>query len=151
MKTRSRFFFIITLLAALLISFGSKAQSGALKGKVIDNKTKEPIPFASVVIEKDGKQITGTAADIDGNYIIDQMTSGIYDIRAAFIGYNTLLIKNIEILNESISINNLYLFRDSGGLISCPFVFDFYPPLISRQPAPSGQTITSEEIKRMPW
>ena len=44
------------------------AQTGTLKGTISDAMSGESIPFANVVIEKDGDQYGGTTTDFDGNY-----------------------------------------------------------------------------------
>lgn len=35
------------------------AQTGAIRGKILDKATKEPLPFASVVAEMNGTQVGG--------------------------------------------------------------------------------------------
>ncbi len=148
MKTRFRFFLILTVLTVLLFDFGAKAQSGTLKGTVIDSITKEPISFASVIIEKNGKQIGGTVADFDGNFVIKPIPAGIYDIKAVFVGYHKVFIKNIEIKSDSISH---FCFILNPSIIHVDYFPIIYPPLITIDPTPSGQTFTFEEIRRMPW
>jgi hypothetical protein len=103
MKTRFRFFFLLAMITALFFTFSAKAQSGTLKGKVIDEKTKEPIPFAHVLIELNGKLICETAANFDGKYTIKPIPPGIYDIMTCCIGYNKLYIKDIEIKADSVT------------------------------------------------
>ena len=60
------------LLTAIVFTFSlySFAQSGSMQGKVTDKDTKEPIPFANVVIELGGKIINGGTTDFDGKYNI---------------------------------------------------------------------------------
>ena len=61
----------IYLIAALaLISTLAFAQTGTLKGVVTDEMSGESIPFANVIIEKNGNQTAGTTTDFDGNYTI---------------------------------------------------------------------------------
>lgn len=55
-----------------------------LKGKVINNVTKEPIIGANVLIE--GSR-NGDATDTNGNYKIENIVPGIYNLRCALIGY----------------------------------------------------------------
>jgi hypothetical protein len=63
--------FLIVIVVMMFFSFGVHAQTGILKGTVIDEKTKEPIPFANICVEKDGKIMAGVCANFDGNYIIN--------------------------------------------------------------------------------
>ena len=41
------------------------AQQAALQGTVIDQDTKEPIPFANIVVENKGSQVGGTSSDFN--------------------------------------------------------------------------------------
>jgi hypothetical protein len=132
----------------MFFSFRVHAQSGTLKGIVIDEKTKEPIPFACVAIEKDGKIITGASADINGNYKIISIPTGVYVLKATTIGYFTKTINNIEIKEDYLIVQNIDLAQIE--IIFLDFTDDFYP-IIDKGPAPSGQTITSYEIKNMAW
>jgi Ca-activated chloride channel family protein len=70
---------------------------GILKGTIVDAQSNEPIPFAAVVLKQNAKQITGTASDFDGNYILDKLIPGKYDLEVTVIGYNKKLIKDVII------------------------------------------------------
>lgn len=68
-----------------------------LTGKVIDNDTKQPLEYATIVIKSlDGKIITGGITDINGEFRI-QIAKGVYDISVEFISFKTKLFKNKEI------------------------------------------------------
>ena len=58
------------LLICLLSGFNTaKGQSAIIKGKVIDAMTKETLMAVNVVeIDKNGRFISGTVTDINGNY-----------------------------------------------------------------------------------
>ena len=71
----------------MLISGVAFAQSGSLKGKIIDKNTGETLPFVNVVVERNGSQSGGTATDFDGQYIIKPLDPGTYTIKASYIGY----------------------------------------------------------------
>jgi hypothetical protein len=134
----------------MFFSFGTKAQSGTLTGKVIDEKTKEPLPFASIAIEKNGKLIAGASADINGNYTIDSISAGTYILKSTNCGYDVCSFKNQIIKNDSILIKDFYLKSNGNSLI--PLINILWKvPLIEIDPCPSGQTITSMEIDKMAW
>ncbi|MBR5216653.1 MAG: carboxypeptidase-like regulatory domain-containing protein, partial [Bacteroidales bacterium] len=73
------------------------AQVGRLQGTVVDKDTGEPIPFANIVLENGGTQVGGTSSDFDGNYDINPIPPGTYDLKATFVGYNTFVMKGIVI------------------------------------------------------
>lgn len=131
-----------TILVCLLYTAGVFAQSGTLKGKVIDKSTKDPIPFASVVLEKGGKSITGTAADIAGEFTIKPIPPGTYDLKATNVGYNTVLITNIVITADTITYQELVLEAKTTTLCTVQIV-SYKVPLISKDQTTCGNTITS--------
>ena len=95
---------LVLLLAANTAVF---AQSGALKGKVLDKKTKEPIPFTNIVVENSGTRAGGTTSDINGEYTIKPLNPGKYDIKASFVGFKPVLIKGFVVRSEKIEFQNI--------------------------------------------
>ncbi len=125
------------------------AQSGALKGKIVDKATKEPIPFANVIIESGGSQVGGSTSDFDGNFTIKPITPGKYDLKATFMGYKNLLIKGIVINSDKITFYDIALEATTVNLETFEVV-DYKVPLISKDKTSTGGTVTSEEIAKMP-
>ena len=135
----------IVLTANLLVF----SQSGTLKGKIIDKDTKEPIPFANIVVELGGGQIGGSTSDFDGNYTIKPITPGKYDVRASFVGFKTYLVQGVIISADQIRFFDVEMEATSTTLNEVVIV-DYKVPLISKDQTASGQTLTSEEISKMP-
>ena len=79
------------------MSMFALAQSGSLKGKVTDTDTKEPVPFAQVVVKLGGKMVGGSTTDMDGNYTIKPIVPGKYDVEISFMGYGTQIIQGVLI------------------------------------------------------
>ena len=63
----------------------SQTGSGTLKGKITDKATKEPIPFANVVVEIGGVQVGGSTSDFDGNFLIKPIPPGKVDLKATYV------------------------------------------------------------------
>ena len=80
MKTIIRFAFIPLLFLPLCLS---AQQTGVVKGRVFDSKNNEPIPFANVVI---WKTTTGTAADENGYFRIENVPLGFNRLEVSSIG-----------------------------------------------------------------
>ena len=58
---------VYSTLAIFLLTFSvAVAQTGAIRGKILDKTTKEPLTFASVVAEMNGTQVGGAQSDFDG-------------------------------------------------------------------------------------
>lgn len=78
---RSSFAFLIASLFTLPVA---QAQTGTIVGTVTDSSSGESLPGVNVVIP--GTQ-QGASTDADGNYVIDGVTPGTYEVRASFVGY----------------------------------------------------------------
>jgi len=93
----------------LLISSLAVAQTGVgtLKGKVIDKKTGEPLPFANVVVLAGETQVGGGATNFDGEYNIKPITPGSYNVKCAFVGYNPIIISGVSIKGDKITFQDL--------------------------------------------
>jgi membrane protease YdiL (CAAX protease family) len=63
-------------------------------GKVIDNTTNEPLPYASIVVV-DSDPLIGDAADFDGNFILKNIKVGRQTIKISMVGYNSYLVKEL--------------------------------------------------------
>ncbi len=82
---KSFWFFAILIHTCLIAS----AQTFAIHGKVIDQKTRQGIPYANVYIE--GNIQTGTATDSIGRFQIDNAKPGIHRLMVSCIGYKDKL------------------------------------------------------------
>ncbi len=63
---------------------------GTIKGKVIDKNLKEPIPYATIVINEGvDKIISGGITTETGEFLIVDIPTGNYTLKIQFIGYAT--------------------------------------------------------------
>ena len=88
-KIYSTFLIVMVAWASLL------AQSGSIKGKVVDATTNEPLPFANVVVELNGSQAGGSQTDFDGNFTIKPLNPGKYNLKASYVGYQATGVNGI--------------------------------------------------------
>jgi len=140
---------LLTLGLIFATSIMVLAQSGALKGVVLDKDTKEPIPFANVVLENGGSQVGGATSDFDGNYMVKPIPPGSYDVKATFVGYKTVLVRGIVIGADKIRMFNIEL-TASAETLDVVEIVDYKVPLIDKDKTASGATVTAEEISKMP-
>ncbi len=138
---------IYLLLATVLISVVAFAQTGTLKGTVLNAMSGESVPFANVIIERNGSQTAGTTTDIDGKFTIKPITPGTYTIKATFVGYQTFMMTGVIISANKITFQDLKM--SSGIQKDEIIIVEYKKPLID-QDNKTGQTKTSEEIVAMP-
>ncbi|MCD6659586.1 MAG: mucoidy inhibitor MuiA family protein [Lentimicrobium sp.] len=107
------------------------SNDGALKGRILDKTTKEPIPFVTITLESNNRQIAGTTSDFEGNYTIKPVASGRYDLKASFVGYKPVMVSNIVISSGKTTFNDIYLEETVINIESLE-VADYKVPLISK-------------------
>ena len=101
------FFFLAILLqsTALLLAQNNLTESKrtgniervSLSGKITDEKTKEPIPGASVYFADDK---IGAIADVNGKYFLNNVPAGHHIIEISSAGYATL-VEHLELNNNT--------------------------------------------------
>jgi hypothetical protein len=81
----------------LLVSSMQLFSQGTVKGKVIDSKTREALPYVSIVISNTQK---GTVTNKEGNFSINNSPLGYIKIQASFIGYKTIVSESYLVTND---------------------------------------------------
>ena len=123
--------------------------TGTLKGRVLDKETKEPVPFANIVIEMNGVQAGGATSDFDGNYIIKPINPGKYDVKATFVGFKPLMVRGLVVGSGKIEFLDVLLESTSVNLEAFEIV-DYKVPVFRKDETSSGATVTSDQIDKMP-
>ena len=116
----------ILLLCSLFLSLTISAQlpsndnpkTGVITGKVIDETTKQALPYVSIVIKDTNKKTTtGGITDANGNFTIKQIPEGENNVEIQFIGYKTATKKiNITKLNSNINLGTIALEEEAAQL-----------------------------------
>jgi len=114
---------------------------GSLTGVLTDRQTGEAIPFANVVLLKDGVQVGVATSDLDGRYSIKPIVPGRYTIKAAYIGYQPLE-KAIKV-ESHLAVNGDLNLQSAGVHLDEVNVITYQKPLIDPENK-SGGTITRE-------
>lgn len=140
---------LLTLGLILITSFMVLGQTAALQGTVVDKTTREPIPFVNIILENKGSQVGGTMSDFEGNYQIKPIPPGNFDLKASFVGFQTVVVKGIIIGADKIRFFDIEMESTSETLETVE-VIDYKVPLIDKDQTTSGATITAEEIAKMP-
>ncbi|MDD4922473.1 MAG: carboxypeptidase-like regulatory domain-containing protein, partial [Bacteroidales bacterium] len=91
------------------VGFSSFAQY-SIQGKVLDKKDEGAIEMANIRLlnQKDSAYIQGCQTDINGAFTLGKVKGGSYLMEIRFLGYN-LLFKNVEVLDKSVILKNIYL------------------------------------------
>jgi len=142
---------IYLLTAAFIVASGiaAFAQTGAIKGKVLDKNTKEPLPFANVIVEINGSQAGGAQTDFDGNFTVKPLQPGRYNIKASFVGYTAAEITGVLVSADKITFQDLMMGKGAVDITAID-VTAYKNPIIDKGNPSTQTTITQEEIKVAP-
>lgn len=102
-----RFVLMLFLLLAALMPVSSQI---VIKGKVINEKSKEPVQFAVPALMKDTAIVSSTKTEQDGSFLLKLPASGVYKMRVSYISFDTYQ-KTISIGEgvDTIDMGNIYL------------------------------------------
>ena len=140
MLVRCTFIFCI---ATQLIYAGT---TGKISGKVVDSKTNEPIPFATVVVA--GTSL-GASSDAEGKYVILNVPPGTYSITAGSIGYQGQKYTNIGVSVDFTTTMNFSL-KESSVELGEVIVEGERSPLIRQDQTNPVVSVSSDNIQSLP-
>ena len=86
MKNVFKYMLALTLALIFLQSAPALANNGKIEGKVVDAKTKEPLPGVNIMVEH---TTIGAATNDKGYYFISRIPYGEIHLTASMIGYKT--------------------------------------------------------------
>jgi hypothetical protein len=138
-------------LPLILISFfalSAAAQTGEIKGRVLEKGSKEGVPFASVAALLGGAQVQATVTDIDGNYTIKPLNPGKYDVKATSVGYSPAQTSGVIVSTDKISFVDIELGK--GIELKAVEIVDYTVPLIDKGNPATQKTVTYEDIQAAP-
>lgn len=111
------------MLTLTMNSFAQLAKSklpkpGVISGKVVDQETKEPLPYVNIVVRDMAKKvITGGITGDKGTFKIKDIPEGNSIVEVQFIGYKTFSKQiNVTSKTRNISMGTIPLQEDSAQL-----------------------------------
>lgn len=97
--------------ALFLLTIVSQAQTGKIIGKIVDAKTGETLPGATVLIEGTTK---GASSDFDGNFSLGGLQPGKYTIIASYITYDNKKFVDVVVKANDVTEFNITLDQASS-------------------------------------
>ncbi len=81
---------LILLILAFSVSIAAEAQNGSVKGQITDAETNETLVGCNVLLQ--GTTI-GTTTDLDGNFLIENISPGAYNLVISYISFDQQIQK----------------------------------------------------------
>lgn len=149
---------VSTLLFTLTIAITSFAQpNGSLEGRLFNKETKQPIPYANVIVL--GTNF-GAATNEQGKFLISNIPEGIYKLKYSAIGFashveseirvvahKTRSVKDIELIETAISTDSVVVTAGffSEDMTESITTFSYNREEIKRSPGATGDIFRAIE------
>ncbi|MDR0368286.1 MAG: TonB-dependent receptor [Bacteroidales bacterium] len=141
MHFKTGFVFLFVLIATTLTSF---AQTGNIKGMVIDKESREPVAFASVLLKGTSR---GAVTDDNGLFSIDRVSLGEHQLRISYVGYDSLIV-TVKVEARASSLQRYYLERLSIELTSLEITAEKI--IAQTETGVAVNHVTPQQIVRIP-
>ena len=135
----------ILLLLLVLPNLIFCGTTGKITGKVVDAKSREPIPSLNVIIE--GTNI-GTATNLEGQYVLTNIPPGTYTLIFSAIGYEKKIVKNVKVNADFTTRINVEMVEEAIQLET--IVVEAQTPLIREDLTSTQATIDANQIEALP-
>ena len=83
--------------------------AGQLLGTIVDRFSEKPIALATILLEKDGKELYYTTSDKNGRYEITKINAGAYNVKVSCEGYETVTIRDVNIPVKKLTFQDFWL------------------------------------------
>ncbi len=121
--------------------------TGGISGRVID-ETKQGVIYATVLVIQHGALINGCVTDTNGNFNINSIRPGTYDLSISYIGYDSMLCKNVKVQDSMhYIINPIEMGRHFSVRMGLMTRIEYYPTLLSDPP--TKKVFTKQELDHM--
>jgi hypothetical protein len=95
-------FFLLIFTGIFTLQLSAQGD-GIISGRLFDNASREPLPFATVTVTRSERMVTGTVTNENGRFVLEGIDEGEYIINCSFVGYN---LKEIPLLVGK--LNNIF-------------------------------------------
>lgn len=133
-----------TVLLILLVT-SSYGQQGAIKGRVYDVSSNEPLPFTNLIIY--GTSV-GVTSDLEGNFIFTGIKPGFAKIVASSVGYHNYVSAEIMVTNSKTAFVDIPLVKTSIELEQ--FEVKASPYRKTEESPVSMRTLSIRDMERNP-
>ena len=110
----------IGLIISINIMANGIPDGGQVKGRIFDQKSNQPIEFATIALfnAMDSTLVKGTITDTNGEFSASQIAEGRYYIKVRFVGYEEMHYGDLVIdnSNRNVDLGEVYLEASAQNL-----------------------------------
>ena len=107
-------FWLMALVVATMMAMKAQAQNQTVRGNVCDMASGEPMIGVTITVEN-GITISGVS-DAEGNFVISNVPVGRHSVRATYIGYEPVLLKEQLVTSGKELVLNLRMQENFSAL-----------------------------------
>ena len=85
---------LVVIFCLVLNSLQAQTLTQTVRGKVVDQVTKVPMPGATVML-LNSEPLMGTTTDLEGEFKLLQVPVGNHTLRVSFVGYKDIILPNV--------------------------------------------------------
>ena len=141
MRVSHFFVLLFVLLYATSVYAGS---TGKLVGRVTDASGEPLVGVNIFVLESE----QGAVTDLDGNYLILNVRPGTYTLRASYIGFQSILVRDVRIHIDRTTTQDFSL--TEAVVSGTEVIVTAERPLVERDRTSSRVSISSKDIQLLP-
>ena len=136
---------ILLITSALLSGFLNAGTAGKITGKVIDQKTGEPLIGCNVIVLETA---LGAATNLDGTYFILNVPPGRYSLKASMIGYGSVQMNDLQVIVDLTAKADFFL--SSEVIEGQQIVVTAQKPTVRLDQTSMSAVIGAEDIENLP-
>jgi hypothetical protein len=138
--------FLLLLIFTATISFAQNNKQN-IRGAIIDKLSQVPIPGAIVLIVNDSLN-KAVQTDVNGNYLITDVSPKRYTIKASFVGYKDIFIPNVVVSSGKETILDITMEEDLKMLNEVIVKSNDKDKTINDLTTNSARAFSMEEVNR---
>lgn len=140
----------LTLLFSIFVATAAFGQSnfGKIQGVVVDKTSKAPLPYATVIVKKDGVNKGGAYSDAKGNYSVPALEPGVYSVIVQYIDYAEGIVEDVEVSANSTKFLNVEMTKSDDVETFGPIVIKADKPMIEKDK--NQTTLSGKDITNLP-
>ena len=138
--------FLLLLIFTATISFAQNNKQN-IRGAIIDKLSQVPIPGAIVLIVNDSLN-KAVQTDVNGNYLITDVSPKRYTVKASFVGYKDIFIPNVVVSSGKETILDITMEEDLKMLNEVIVKSNDKDKTINDLTTNSARAFSMEEVNR---